>query len=222
MGLHGNRPTDTSRNARLMAAEQQDFSESSSSIQSTLLQDVRQHDPDAWERLVGMFSPLIYDWCRQQGVQAADAPDVMQDVFRVVFRDIEKYRRERPGDRFRGWLWTVTRNRVRDHFRARSRRAEAFGGTDAWQRLEQLPDQEPDSDTGSGTSKITSSPLHRALELVRNDFGTTTWKAFWRVAVQRQAAAEVADELGISVNAVRKAKARVLRRVREEFGELLG
>ena len=40
------------------------------------------------------------------------------------------------------------------------------------------------------------------------------------MAVQRHTAAEVADDLGISVNAVRKAKARILRRVREEFGDL--
>jgi RNA polymerase sigma-70 factor (ECF subfamily) len=195
--------------------------ESSSSIHSTLLRQVRQGDGEAWERLVATFSPLIYDWCRQQGVQAADAPDVMQDVFRVVFRDVGKFRRERPGDSFRGWLWTVTRNRIRDYFRARSRQADAYGGTDAWQRLQELPDREPESDTGSHTSNITSSPLHRALELVRNDFSATTWQAFWRVAVERHAAAEVAGELSISVNAVRKAKARVLRRVREEFGELL-
>jgi RNA polymerase sigma-70 factor (ECF subfamily) len=204
-----------------MSAQGTPSTESSSSIHSTLLREVRQHDPDAWERLVGMFSPLIYDWCRQQGVQATNAPDVMQDVFRVVFRDIGKFRCERPGDSFRGWLWTVTRNRICDHFRTRSRQAEAYGGTDAWQRLEQLPDHEPESDTGSDTSQITASPLHRALELVRNDFGATTWQAFWRVAVERHAAADVASDLGISVNAVRKAKARILRRVREEFGDLL-
>ncbi len=60
--------------------------------------------------------PLDLRWCRQQGVQAANAPDVMQGVFREVFRDIGRFRRKRPGDSFRGWLWTVTRNRIRDHF----------------------------------------------------------------------------------------------------------
>ena len=195
--------------------------ESSSSIQSTLLRGVQQHDAEAWERLVGLFSPLIYDWCRQQGVPATDAPDVLQEVFRAVFRDIGKFRRERTGDSFRGWLWMVTRNRIRDHFRTRSRQAEAYGGTDAWRRLQELPDKEPESDSGSDTSQITASPLHRALELVQNDFGATTWKAFCRVTIDQHSAAEVASDLGISVNAVRKAKARVLRRLREEFGELL-
>ncbi len=195
--------------------------EPSSSIHSTLLLGIRRHDADAWERVVGMFSPLIYDWCRQQGVAAADAPDVLQEVFRAVYRDIGKFRRERPEDSFRGWLWTVTRNRIRDHFRARSRQAPAHGGTDAWHRFQELPDREPEDDRDSDTSNITSSPLHRALELVRNDFGSITWQAFRRVAVERHAAAEVAADLGISVNAVRKAKARVLRRLREEFGELL-
>jgi RNA polymerase sigma-70 factor (ECF subfamily) len=196
-------------------------SESSSSIQSTLLRGVQQHDAESWKRLVALFSPLIYDWCRRQGVQAADAADVVQEVFRCVFRDIDKFQNERPSDSFRGWLWTVTRNRIRDHFRLRSRQAEAYGGTDAWRRFESIPEKEPESESDSGTSKTTSSPLHRALELVRNDFGATTWQAFLRVAVQGRTAADVAAELGISVNAVRKAKARVLRRLREEFGEVL-
>jgi hypothetical protein len=39
--------------------------------------------------------------------------------------------------------------------------------------------------------------------------------------VERRPAAEVARELGLTVNAVVKAKARVLSRLREEAGALL-
>jgi RNA polymerase sigma-70 factor (ECF subfamily) len=59
-------------------------SSSNSSIRSSLLERVREHDEQAWRRLVDLFSPLIYDWCRGQGLQAADAADVMQEVFRSV------------------------------------------------------------------------------------------------------------------------------------------
>jgi len=36
--------------------------------------------------------------------------DVAQEVFRVAAASIEKFRRERPGDSFRGWLRGITRN----------------------------------------------------------------------------------------------------------------
>jgi RNA polymerase sigma-70 factor (ECF subfamily) len=196
-------------------------SESSSSIHSTLLHAVRQRDPDAWRRLVHVYSPLIYDWCRQQGIQSADAADLTQDVFRSLMKGLDSFRRDRPDDSFRGWLWTITRNKIRDFYRAQAARPRAQGGSDAWQMTQQVPDEEPVSQTSSSTSQVSVSPLHRALNIVRDDFSDTTWQAFWRVTVETHTAAEVAADLSISVNAVRKAKARVLRRLREEFGDLL-
>ena len=54
----------------------------------------------------------------------------------------------------------------------------------------------------------------------RAEFEERTWQAFWRVTVEGQDTAEVAAQLGISANGVRQAKSRVLRRLREELGEL--
>jgi RNA polymerase sigma-70 factor (ECF subfamily) len=44
---------------------------------------------------------------------------------------------------------------------------------------------------------------------------------FWRATVESCTTAEVAAELGITPNAVRLAKSHVLRRLREEMGELI-
>ena len=68
----------------------------------------------------------------------------------------------------------------------------------------------------------TPGSLHRrGLELIQGEFAERTWKAFWRVAVDGCTPADVADELGLSVNSVYLAKSRVLRRLREELGDLL-
>jgi RNA polymerase sigma-70 factor (ECF subfamily) len=63
--------------------------------------------------------------------------------------------------------------------------------------------------------------VDRALRLMRADFEETTWKACWEYVVNGRAAAEVAADLGVSVNAVHLAKARVLRRLRQELAGLL-
>ena len=60
----------------------------------------------------------------------------------------------------------------------------------------------------------------RALELVRAEFEPRSWGAFWRVEIDKQTAKDVAEELGMTPAAVRMAKSRVLRRVREELGDL--
>ncbi len=63
--------------------------------------------------------------------------------------------------------------------------------------------------------------VRRALELMQAEFQPTTWKAFWECVTANRPAAEVAGELGLTVDAVYAAKSRVLRRLREELEGLL-
>ena len=99
------------------------------STSTSLLDRVKAGEAEAWERLADLYGPLVYGWCRQSGLQAEDAADVGQEVFGAVLARVERFRRDRPGDSFRGWLWTITRNKIRDHFRRRSGKAQAQGGT---------------------------------------------------------------------------------------------
>ena len=61
--------------------------------------------------------------------------------------------------------------------------------------------------------------LHRAMKAIRDEFEQRTWQAFWLTAAQGHAAPEAADRLGMTPAAVRKAKSRVLRRLRDELGD---
>ena len=187
----------------------------------SLVARVQENDPQAWDRLVRLYSPLVYTWCRQHGLPSEDASDVLQEVFRAVHRTVGKFRRERKGDTFRGWLWTITRNKVRDHFRAVANRANAVGGTDAHMRFAELPEEEPPTDPSIAAGDGQSSPFYGALELVRAEFEDRTWQAFWKVTVEDKTTADVAETLGMSVNAVRLAKSRVLRRLRTELEGLI-
>jgi RNA polymerase sigma-70 factor (ECF subfamily) len=197
------------------------FNASEPSTSASLVVRVKHNDPQAWQRLVAIYSPLVYTWCRRHSLAAHDAADILQEVFRAVHRQIGSFRRERPDDTFRGWLWTITRNKVRDHFRAQQHRPQATGGTDAQLRFADLPDQEPVLSEATGVSAAGSSPYHAALELVRTEFEDRTWQAFWRAAIDEQPTDQIAADLGMSVNAVRLAKSRVLRRLRTEFEGLL-
>ncbi len=78
-------------------------------------------------------------------------------------------------------------------------------------------------DSVSATNPLEiSGVLHRAMNLVRSEFEERTWNAFWRSAVNEEPTSEIALSLGITANSVRQAKSRVLRRLREELGELAG
>lgn len=189
------------------------------STSTSLLERLKRREPLAWQRLCQLYSPLVYSWCRRFGVAQEDAADVAQEVFRAVHSHIAEFRRDEPGHSFRGWLWTITRNKIRDHFRSCAGRAQATGGTDAQLKMLELPD---DAVAPFGTSSDVwqaKSSLLSGLEIVQAEFEDRTWQAFWRTVVDDQPTAQVAEELHMSVNAVRLAKSRVLRRLREEFGD---
>ena len=61
---------------------------------------------------------------------------------------------------------------------------------------------------------------HVVFDLIRSEFSETACTAFLRVVVDGAAPKDVADELQISVNSVYLAKSRILRRVRDELGDV--
>ncbi len=187
------------------------------STSTSLVDHLKRRDAEGWRRHVQLYGPLIYRWCRRGRLQPEDAADVIQEVFRTVAVRIHDFRRDRPGDSFRGWLWTITRHKIGHHLRRRQRQPNAAGGSDAQRGMLNLPEQLPDDEESAADF---SALVHRAMDLVRVEFADRTWQAFWRTTAEGRTAYDVADELGVTPGAVRMAKCRVLRRLREELPDL--
>ena len=185
----------------------------------SLLERARAHDPEAWCRMVQLYGPLVYQWCRRWGLRADDLADVFQDVFQAVASHIEGFRRESTGDSFRGWLWTIARNKTGDHFRRQLRQPHAEGGSDAYQRFQELLAKTASKEEAASDDV---GLVFRALESIRLEFAERTWQAFRQSVIEERATADVAAELGVSPDAVRMAKSRVLRRLRRELDSAVG
>jgi RNA polymerase sigma-70 factor, ECF subfamily len=187
----------------------------------TLLERLRADEPDAWQAMVRLYSPLVYSWCARAGVRGADADDVVQAVFQAAATHLISFRRDREADTFRGWLRGITRNVVLMHFRRDARQPRASGGTESLLQLHEVTDPAT-HDNDDDDSRAEANELHRrALELVRGEFEDRTWLMFWWTTVEDRSPVDLAAELGVTPAAVRKAKSRVLRRLKEEFGELI-
>jgi RNA polymerase sigma-70 factor (ECF subfamily) len=184
----------------------------------TLLQRAIGRDPDAWQRLVHLYRPLVVAWCLRAGVRFDDTDDVAQEVFRVVAGRLADFRRDRPGDTFRGWLRAITRNLSIAHYRRGLNRPAGAGGTEARLLLAEVPAD--DTATPDPPEEL-SNLYRRALELVRAEFEDRTWQMFWQVVVEEKSPADTATQMGVSTAAVRQAKSRVLRRLKEEVGDVL-
>lgn len=170
-------------------------------------------DHEAWTRLVELATPLLFFWAQRAGLRRHDAADLVQDVLTVLVRKLPDfvYDRERS---FRGWLKTVTSNKLSERRRAPAARAEPGDG---W--LDELAG--PDDSDAFWEVEYREYLVARALEIMRADFQPTTWKACWEHVVSGRSAEEVAAELGLSAGAVYVAKSRVLRRLRQELGGML-
>jgi RNA polymerase sigma-70 factor (ECF subfamily) len=174
-------------------------------------------DSAAWERFFRLYKPLVYSWCRREGLQQADALDVCLDVLSGMRDTIHTYRQ----GHFRGWLRVVTRNRVTDFHRKRCRRERVVGGSSFAERVRQLPDSRQQADEAEEACDQ-AALYRRAAKLVAEDFRNEKyWPAFERYVIHQRPAAEVAAELGLSRETVYQIRKRVLRRLREEFRDLI-
>src|SRR5262249_38718776 len=117
------------------------------------------------------------------------------------------------------WLRQVTVNRVRVYRRQRAGQPAVAGD-----KADTFLDQVADSNSLLAQQFDEEHDRHvydALLSAVKPDFHQSTWDAFQKFAVERRPASVVARELGLTVNAVVKAKARVLSRLRQEAGRLL-
>jgi RNA polymerase sigma-70 factor (ECF subfamily) len=171
-------------------------------------------EQDAWAYFVRLYTPLLLHWARKAGLQGADAADLVQDVFAALVRAMPSFRYDRHKS-FRGWLWTVTANKLRDRAR---RRPPAPLDPHAAPLATAVSD---DSVGGLEEAEYRRHVVRRALELMQSDFRPETWRACWMTVVEGRPAAEAAARLGLTVGAVYSANCRVLARLRRELAGLL-
>jgi RNA polymerase sigma factor (sigma-70 family) len=192
-----------------------------SNTSATLLQRLGDRgDQDAWRRLADLYTPLISSWLRRQGVLAADAEDLTQEVLAVVIRQVSGFRHNGRAGAFRSWLRTITTNCLRQSWRSRRRQPAETNSLDLDSVLDQLED--PASDLSRRWEREHDEHvLQRLLELIELEFQPATWLAFQRQVVDGIPAKTVAAELGMTVNAVLIAKSRVLSQLRHNADGLV-
>jgi RNA polymerase sigma-70 factor (ECF subfamily) len=189
------------------------------STSRSLLAGAKRDDPLAWERVVRLYAPLVASWCRRAGVAEQDLGDLLQDVFTAVAGHLNRFRKERPGDTFRGWLLAIVRNKVRDYYRRRAGEPAAAGGTEAALQFQQIPDPNALDDVPECSNDLLYEELLlTALKSIRSEFHERTWQAFWCVVVEGRTAADAGAEMDMKPGTVRVAKSRVLMRLRRELG----
>jgi len=167
----------------------------------------------AWAEFAQVYDALILNWLQQQQVQDADAEDVRQEVMATVFKEIEGFEHNgRPGA-FRNWLRKITSNRLHRVWQKRDRR----GVKDA-ANLSQLGEELADD-----TSRLTliwekqhnRYVIRHLLGELSKRFSNNSIAAFRRITLEEESAKLVAEDLEMTLGAVRVAQHRVLKALKE-------
>lgn len=179
-------------------------------------------DPEdrlAWQQFVELYGSLLYGFARQRGLQDADAADLTQEVLLAIVQTAGRWHYDPQRGSFRGWLYGVTRNKIAQFLTNRRSQPLGSGDSTTQQRLAEQP--KPEADLEATWEQEYQQHLFRlAAAQIQKHFNPTTWKAFWRTAVEGARGAAVAAELGLSVGAVYVARSRVLARLTEEIQQL--
>jgi RNA polymerase sigma-70 factor (ECF subfamily) len=171
---------------------------------------------EAWRKLVELYAPMLYGWIDRYSIQSSDADDLVQEVLTTLVRELSQFHYDPERGSFRSWIRTILSHRLQAFFRARQTRPQPAAGADAASMLDQLAD--PNSDLSRVWNEEHDRHVaHTLLKAIRPDFEPKTWQAFERTTLHGAKPADVAKELGMSVNAVFIAKSRVLRRLRHEI-----
>lgn len=195
------------------------------STSSQLLARLKEQDAEAWRQVVRLYGPVVRYWIRRAGLNSTDLADVFQEVFLAVSRTIPSFRRETGVAKFRAWLKQIARSKVLDHHRRQGKQpAQAIGGSTALLRLNDVEATLVEDDDSSDASLAHSEDVflaQRTLQIVKKEFTEQSWQAFQLTAIDGLTSQEAAAQLGITSLAVRKAKSRVLQRLKAALGGAL-
>jgi RNA polymerase sigma factor (sigma-70 family) len=173
-------------------------------------------DKQAWFDFVDLYSPVVYGFARRQGLQDADAADLVQEVLRSVARSLACFDPQKG--RFRSWLMAVVRHRLSEFRASQEHRVRGSGDTQVLQQLEQV--SAVDGVEQLWEHEYRQSVFRVAADRIRREFQPATWQAFWLTTVEGKKTGEAAQSLGISAGAVYVARSRVLARLKKEIQTL--
>lgn len=188
---------------------------------ATLLLRIRDRtDHESWRQFVDVYAPVLLDYATRKGLQYQDASDVIQEVMRSVAKSIQRFEYDPKEGRFRGWLYTLTRNHM-INYQKRNAPHQGTGDSVAQELLNSQPDR-ADEDEVEWNSTYHRNLLKFAMQEVEKELSQDHWTAFLQTAVEGQNASAVAESLNLSVGHVYVLKSRVVSRIRERVEELGG
>ncbi len=167
-------------------------------------------DASSWKQFDDQYRPAIYRNVKQRVYERQDALDIVQEVILKVASKISHYDPNPEKGRFRGWLFSIVRNKTTDHLRKQTTRRKRLAESEIPE--DTVSDQEPDDDL--------TFLIQATLERVKARTRPLDYQIFWLTTCREQPKQQVAEQQGVSIVNVYHARSRVHKVFREEYQRL--
>jgi len=179
-------------------------------------------DQDSWKDFFDTYWRLIYAVALKSGLTEAEAQDVVQETIISVAKNIQKFKRDRQLGSFKGWLRNLTRWRIADQLRKRTRVApeERKAAEDAAAVWDTAPLADSVEVESVWEAEWRVNLMKVALENVKRRVKEEHYQMFDFYVVKQWPVAKVARTLGVSAGQVYLARFRVGTLVKKEIRRL--
>src|SRR5207247_4164837 len=129
---------------------------------------------------VERYGRRVYSWCRQWGLQEADAEDVTQNVLVILAEKMREFTYD-PGGSFRAWLKTVAHHAWSKYASSQQRAGQGSGDSAALPLLQAV--QARDDLAAKLEEEFDRELLEQAMLRVAQRVESHTWQAFQLLAL---------------------------------------
>lgn len=165
-----------------------------------------------WSDFCGRYGPILVAFGRRLGLSEADAHDAGQDTLLAFAEAYRQGRYDRSKGRLRTWLYGIATNKIRDMQRARCRERVQHDASDGEAIVDGIADDRSMSEAWE--AEWQRWLLRECVRQVRDEVKPTSMRVFELCVLDHKSIESVADELGMSHEAVLRARSRVLARIR--------
>lgn len=170
---------------------------------------------EVWSEFYARYQPLLVSVGRRLGLSDQDAQDAAQEALLAFADGYRQGKYDRSKGRLRTWLFGIAIKKIRDVQRRNGKNFAIVEPADKTRVLNAMADDHSISQVWE--TEWERRLLQVCMENVCRHMEVSTVKAFELFVLKEWPAERVASHLGVSRNAVFKAKRRVLSRMRETY-----
>jgi RNA polymerase sigma factor (sigma-70 family) len=169
------------------------------------------------------YHEVILTWCRGRGLRD-DAQDATQEILLKLSNELPKFVHDSARGKFRSWLKTLVYNASTDRFRKNRHQLEprAVGGSSFLQVLENQAEPSDEADELSEQLRTRlEGDLDDAYRRVEAMFEPKTWQAFRQLICEERDVVDVARDLKLKQDTIKRHARRVRTKIDQEADRIL-